>query len=883
MKHQEKRRLDYRAPKFSITDTELFFDLDLKKTKVTQRSHLVRLTEDKSAPLVLDGDSLKLISVKVDGQDCSFVETPDTLTISDVGDEFLLEIVTEIFPEDNTELMGLYVSDGKFCTQNEPQGFRRITYFLDRSDVLARYTTHISAPDGLYPFMLSNGNLISDVKENGIRTVTWEDPFPKPSYLFALVAGDFDELKREFTTKSGRKVDVRLYVDKGQASYGTVAIESILKAMAWDEKRFGFEYDLERFNVVSVDFFNAGAMENKSLNIFNSKYVLVNPESATDTDFENVLSVIGHEYFHNWTGDRITVQDWFQLSLKEGLTVFRDQEFSSDLGCRPIERLKAIKVIRGPQFAEDAGPMAHPIRPDYVMEMNNFYSVTVYDKGAEVIRMIHTILGEEKFQEGMKLYVKRHDGKAVTCDDFVKAMQDASGINLERFKNWYSQSGTPVVTAAMKWNQETQTCTIYISQKTPETPRQPEKKPFVIPIQMSFYGINGNEIPLVQNGKPVSKVQILDTESAEWVFENVPEAPVPAFLENFSAPVRFEYPYSEQELSVLLKYAKDPVARFDAVQMLVNNYFIKNVCNYEVKLDFSEPTSIIDAFKYILSSDMDRRFKAFILTLPSINTLMENFRVINIDAIIAVREFLVAKIGSELSQEFDACFKILSEEYHKRISTKTPYETSDEQMGERALIGVVLSYLARSLKNRDLAKEASELVLEHFKLSDNMTDTLAAMNIAVNLDLVSKDEILKAFEERWQNNPLVFDNYFRAVAMAENPNVLENVKKLMSHKCFDIGNPNRVRALVGAFVMNNPKYFHALDGKGYDFLMEIVTKLNSSNPQVAARLMTPLLIIARLDVKRREMIRKHFEKLLAMPNLATALYELIDKSMRQLN
>ena len=478
---QEKRRLDYKPPLFTITDVDLSFSLDLTKTRVVQKSKVKRLTPDLSQPLVLDGDGLKLLGVRINGQECSFAETAKSLTIPVSEKEFWLEVVTEISPENNTELMGLYVSDGKFCTQNEPEGFRRITYFLDRSDVLSRYTVHISAPAGLYPFMLSNGNLVSDVTGNGVRTVTWKDPFPKPSYLFALVAGDFDELSREFVTRSGKKVQVRLYVDRGMAAFGDTAIDSVLRAMKWDEDRFGLEYDLNRFNVVSVDFFNAGAMENKSLNIFNSRYVLVDPASATDTDYENVLSVIGHEYFHNWTGDRVTLRDWFQLSLKEGLTVFRDQEFSSDLGCRAIERLKAIRVIRGPQFAEDSGPMAHPVRPDYVMEMNNFYSATVYDKGAEVIRMIHAILGEEGFQKGMRLYISRHDGKAVTCEDFVSAMEDATGTDLRQFRNWYSQAGTPVVTVSMNYDARTRKCEFTVKQKTPPTPRQPEKKPFARP------------------------------------------------------------------------------------------------------------------------------------------------------------------------------------------------------------------------------------------------------------------------------------------------------------------------------------------------------------------------------------------------------------------
>ena len=879
---QEKRRLDYKPPLFTITDVDLSFSLDLTKTRVVQKSKVKRLTPDLSQPLVLDGDGLKLLGVRINGQECSFAETAKSLTIPVSEKEFWLEVVTEISPENNTELMGLYVSDGKFCTQNEPEGFRRITYFLDRSDVLSRYTVHISAPAGLYPFMLSNGNLVSDVTGNGVRTVTWKDPFPKPSYLFALVAGDFDELSREFVTRSGKNVQVRLYVDRGMAAFGDTAIDSVLRAMKWDEDRFGLEYDLNRFNVVSVDFFNAGAMENKSLNIFNSRYVLVDPASATDTDYENVLSVIGHEYFHNWTGDRVTLRDWFQLSLKEGLTVFRDQEFSSDLGCRAIERLKAIRVIRGPQFAEDSGPMAHPVRPDYVMEMNNFYSATVYDKGAEVIRMIHTILGEEGFQKGMRLYISRYDGKAVTCEDFVSAMEEATGTDLRQFRNWYSQSGTPVVTVSMNYDERTRKCELTVKQKTPPTPRQPEKKPFVIPIKMSLYDRQGNRIPLIKDGVPAAPVQIADEESQSWLFENVPERPVPALLEGFSAPVKLEYPYTEEDLRILLMHAEDPVSRYDAVQSLIINYFYRNAENFERNLPFSEPKALIEAYRYILNSDMDRRFAAFVMTLPSINSVIENFRVVNLDAVFAVyrhlRDCLVIGLGDEISRLYGRSLQV----YEERVRTPGSYAVTPEQMGERALAEFLLDFQARSLTLSGDAAGAAALVLHHYRISDNMTDTLAAMKTAVRYGLSSEAEILGDFEEKWSGNPLVFDNLFRAVAMAPRPDTLNRVRDLMRHKCFDIGNPNRVRALIGAFASGNPECFHAIDGSGYEFLTETVRQLNRTNGHVAARILTPMLALRRFDRKRCDMIKGCFEKLLGEPDLSDAVYELIDKSLRHL-
>ncbi len=879
---QEKRRLDYKAPDFTITDVDLTVQLDMQATVVTAKSLVQRVTTDKSLPLVLDGDELKLLSVQVNGQNYAYQETKTSLTLANVPDSFELTVVTEISPAKNLALMGLYVSDGKFCTQCEPEGFRRITFFLDRSDVLARYTTHIVAPNGAYPFMLSNGNCLSDEVHDGIRTVTWQDPFPKPSYLFALVAGDFDELQDVFTTKSGKQVDVRLYVDKGQRQRGTIALASILKAMKWDETRFNLEYDLQRFMVVAVDFFNAGAMENKGLNIFNSKFVLADAKSATDTDIENILSVIGHEYFHNWTGDRVTCRDWFQLSLKEGLTVFRDQEFSSDLGCRPIERIKAVKVIRGPQFAEDAGPMAHPIRPDYVMEMNNFYSVTVYDKGAEVIRMIHTILGEQNFQAGMQLYFKRHDGKAVTCEDFIKAMEDASHIDLQQFRNWYCQSGTPVVTASMLYDDKEQTVTLSLHQNTPATPNQAHKKPFVIPLNMAFYGTDGTNISLQRNGETLPNVQLLTKADEVWKFDNVPQKPVIALLQSFSAPVKVEYPYTQQDLLTLLKYADDDFTKFDAMQSLINNYIVINTENIQRSLPVTHPDAICEAYSFILDTDkMDNRMKAFILTLPSISTLMELFTVVDLDALGKAYHSLFNTLSSSLLDKFANLYQSVQTITEQRIKAQAPYVCDDEQMGIRAVAKVTLDFYANGLLLANKQGEANSLVLQHYQLADNMTDTLTAMNIACTLGLSVADQILADFEAKWQDNPLVFDNYFRAVSLAPLPDTLTKVQALMKHKCFDMDNPNRVRALIGSFVAGNPLCFNALDGSGYRFMTEILTRLNGTNPHVAARIMTPMISLKRFDVKRRAMITECFKQLLQLPDLSDSIFEKIDKALKQ--
>ena len=878
---QEKRRLDYKEPLFTITDVNLSFNLDFEKTIVTAESKVLRKTSDKSLPLTLDGDDLILLDVLVNGNKCDYEDLKTSLVIKNVPDEFTLTVKTQINPKANSKLMGLYVSDGKFCTQNEPEGFRRITYFLDHPDVLARYTTTIIAPKNAYPFMLSNGNCISDKVEGENRVVVWQDPFPKPSYLFALVAGDFDELNDTFTTKSGKKVKVKLFVDKGKRDQGEVALASILKAMKWDETRFDLEYDLEIFMVVAVDFFNAGAMENKGLNIFNTKYVLANPKCATDVDLENVLSVIGHEYFHNWTGDRVTCRDWFQLSLKEGLTVFRDQEFSSDLGCRPIERIKAVKVIRGPQFAEDAGPMAHPIRPDFVMEMNNFYSLTVYEKGAEVIRMIHTILGETNFQKGMKLYFKRHDGGAVTCEDFVSAMEDASGIDLKQFRNWYSQSGTPKVTIRKSYDKENKKLTLSLKQETPATPNQEHKEPFVIPVSMGLYTKDGAEISLKRDGKNINKVVLLTQNEETWTFDDVNEDPVIALFENFSAPVKYDYPYTNEELATLLKFAKDSFVRFDVTQNLINNFIIENVENIKNGKELTAPQAIINAFSYILDAkDMDKRFKAYLLTLPTVSTLMGLFDKIDLDALIKASKHL----GDEIARSLSAKFKSTYEEQYKvmfdRLKANRPYECTEEQIGDRSLAQVSLEYYANYLKLNNELDKASELVITHSETSDNFTDKLNAMRIAVNLDLPAKLKLLAAFEVEWASNSLVFDNYFRVVGGAPLKSSLDNVKALMHHECFDINNPNRVRALIGAFASLNTEGFHAIDGSGYRFLTDILKELNSKNPHVAANLITPMLILKRLDDKRFEMIKACFNELLAMDNLCSALYEKITKALK---
>lgn len=726
---QAKYRHDYRAPDYQITDIDLTFDLDAQKTVVTAVSQAVRHGAS-DAPLRLDGEDLKLVSVHINDEPwTAWKEEEGALVISNLPERFTLKIVNEISPAANTALEGLYQSGDALCTQCEAEGFRHITYYLDRPDVLARFTTKIIADKTKYPFLLSNGNRVAQGElENGRHWVQWQDPFPKPCYLFALVAGDFDVLRDTFTTRSGREVALELYVDRGNLDRAPWAMTSLKNSMKWDEERFGLEYDLDIYMIVAVDFFNMGAMENKGLNIFNSKYVLARTDTATDKDYLDIERVIGHEYFHNWTGNRVTCRDWFQLSLKEGLTVFRDQEFSSDLGSRAVNRINNVRTMRGLQFAEDASPMAHPIRPDMVIEMNNFYTLTVYEKGAEVIRMIHTLLGEENFQKGMQLYFERHDGSAATCDDFVQAMEDASNVDLSHFRRWYSQSGTPVVTVKDDYNPETEQYTLTISQRTPATPDQAE-----------------------------------------------------------------------------------------------------------------------------------------ILTLPSVNEMAELFDIIDPIAIAEVREALTRTLATELADELLAIYN---------ANYQSEYRVEHEDIAKRTLRNACLRFLAFGETHL-----ADVLVSKQFHEANNMTDALAALSAAVAAQLPCRDALMQEYDDKWHQDGLVMDKWFILQATSPAANVLETVRGLLQHRSFTMSNPNRIRSLIGAFAGSNPAAFHAEDGSGYQFLVEMLTDLNSRNPQVASRLIEPLIRLKRYDAKRQEKMRAALEQLKGLENLSGDLYEKITKAL----
>ncbi len=863
-----KYRSDYRKPDYTITDIDLTFDLNDTKTQVTAQSKVVRMGDNADAKLVLDGDELELVSVTVNGEAWSaYAKEDGHLVLSDLPAKFDLTIITMINPEANTALEGLYKSGGGFCTQCEAEGFRRITYYLDRPDVLARFTTKIIADKAAFPFLLSNGNCIAEGDlDNGRHWVQWQDPFPKPSYLFALVAGDFDVLRDNYTTMSGRNVELEIFVDKGNLDRADYAMTSLKNSMKWDEERFGLEYDLDIYMIVAVDFFNMGAMENKGLNVFNSKFVLANPKTATDTDYQGIEAVIGHEYFHNWTGNRVTCRDWFQLSLKEGLTVFRDQEFSSDLGSRPVNRIANVRIVRGPQFAEDRGPMSHPIRPEKVIEMNNFYTLTVYEKGSEVIRMMHTLLGEVNFQAGMKLYFERHDGTAATCDDFVQAMEDASGIDLSRFRRWYSQAGTPVVTVETAYDADNKSYSVTAKQQTPPTAGQEEKLPLHIPFDIELYDSKGEVIALQSKGKPVHNV--LDVKEAEqtFVFENVAEQPAISMLREFSAPVILEYDYSDQELIFLMIHARNEFARWDAGQMLLAKYIRKNVAAVQAGNAVELPEAVVDAFRgALLDENLDPAFIAEMLTLPSENEIAGWYKQVDVDAINMVVGALTQILATEMEDELLAIYRSLAQ---------TEYSLDHAAMAKRALRNKCLSYLAHTATGNDL-------VTAQYAAADNMTDTMAAMSSANNAQLACREAQMADFSDKWTHDGLVMDKWFMLQGTNPAENALENVRNTMNHLAFSLKNPNRTRSLVASFCANNPARFHAKDGSGYAFLTEILTALNTSNPQVASRLIEPFLKYRQYDEARQQLMRSELEKLAALDNLAKDLFEKVQKALEQ--
>ncbi|MEC4724327.1 aminopeptidase N [Shewanella sp. D64] len=842
---------DYLSPAFIITHIDLSFDLAGSNTQVTAKSHVVR-KDNQQTKLILDGDLMKLLSVKINDVDVTYIQDEAGLTIETRLKEFELEIVTQLDPEANSSLEGLYMSDGAYCTQCEAEGFRRITYFLDRPDVLTVYSVRVEADKAAFPYLLSNGNLMEQGDLVGGRHfVQWQDPFPKPAYLFALVAGDFDLLEGEFITRSQRPVKLQVFVDKGNLHKSHHAMASLKKSMAWDESRFDLEYDLDIYMIVAVDFFNMGAMENKGLNVFNTKYVLADTSSATDDDYHGIEAVVGHEYFHNWTGNRVTCRDWFQLSLKEGLTVFRDQEFSSDLGSRAVNRIHAIKVIKNQQFAEDSGPMAHPIRPESVIEMNNFYTVTVYNKGAEVIRMIHTLLGESGFQAGMKLYFERHDGQAVTCDDFTAAMQDASGVDLSQFVLWYSQSGTPIVTVTELYDENNKKYKLIINQLTPTTADQINKSALHIPFDLELLSPEGDSM--------LSEVLDVKSTHEEFVFNNIAHKPTPSLLQNFSAPVKLDFDYSIEQLVHLMRFASSEVARWEASVALFSQSVWANVDNLNAKKAMYVDLRLTDAYRgVLLSESLDPALVAEIFTFPSVSSLIEQVSSVELDILAIARDFVIEALAS-------ACEDELLARYREQVNVDSP--------------------AARSLKNACLLllQKVSEEHQQHaqwqYDNAVNMTDSLGALQALNGEGSSLRSRLMADYETKWLETPLVMDKWLTLQATSGSDTCLERLEALTEHASFSFSNPNRVRSLVGAFAAANIIQFHRHDGKGYNFLTETIIKLNKLNPQVAARLITPLIQFKKFDQHRQALMKSCLERILALPELSTDLYEKASKAL----
>ncbi|MEJ2059187.1 MAG: aminopeptidase N [Gammaproteobacteria bacterium] len=867
---------DYTPPPYLIDDVDLRFELGEDETLVHARLSL-RRNPDHPAPgdkLRLDGEGLSLRAIAVNGQalpETAYHLDAHGLELIDPPESFVLETTAATRPQDNTALEGLYKSSGNFCTQCEAEGFRHITWYLDRPDVLARFKTSIVAERARYPVLLSNGNLIEQGEtDDGRHYVVWQDPFPKPGYLFALVAGDLGCHEDRYATASGREVALRIYVQHHNLDKCDHAMDSLKKAMRWDEQTFGLEYDLDIYMIVAVDDFNMGAMENKGLNVFNSKFVLASPETATDADYLAIEGVIGHEYFHNWTGNRVTCRDWFQLSLKEGLTVFRDQEFSADMNSRAVKRIEDVRLLRDVQFAEDAGPMAHAVRPDSYMEINNFYTVTVYEKGAEVVRLYQTLLGRDGFRRGLEHYLRSHDGQAATTDDFRQAMASANGVDLEPMKLWYSQAGTPRVKVEQAWDPAAQTCTLHVSQSIPDTPGQTGKQPQLIPLAVGLLDGAGREIPLQLEGEeaPVggSRVLRLTEKSQSFTFVNVPERPVPSLLRGFSAPVCLEYPYTEAERAFLMAHDTDEFNRWEAGHQLATRTLLELAADYSRGDAIGLAPEFIDAYAQLLSDqDADPALIAEALRLPSVSYLIDQMDSADPEALHATRRFVRHTLAQSLRE-------VMLERYHAGVDEH--YSKSPEAIARRSLKNVCLGYLLE-LREADLC----DLAVEQARAADNMTDVLGALRGVNDIDCEQRDQALTDFETRWRDDSLVLDKWFSLQATSAIPGALERVRALMDHPCFSIRNPNRVRALIGSFVAANPLHFHAPDGSGYRFLAEQVAELDKLNPQVAARLAKQFSRWQRFEPGRSGHMRTALESLAAREGLSKDVYEVVTLSL----
>lgn len=855
---------DYQTPAYRILETDLHFDIAEPQTVV--KSRLTVEPQRVGEPLVLDG-SAKLLSVKINGAAADYMLEGETLTIADVPSErFTVEVETEILPAENKSLMGLYASAGNLFTQCEPEGFRKITFYIDRPDVMSKFTTTIVADKKRYPVLLSNGNKIDGGEySDGRHWVKWEDPFAKPSYLFALVAGDLAVTEDYFTTMSGRNVKIEFYTAEADKPKVGFAVESLKNAMKWDETRFGLEYDLDIFMVVAVGDFNMGAMENKGLNIFNTKFVLADSRTATDTDFEGIESVVGHEYFHNWTGNRVTCRDWFQLSLKEGLTVFRDQEFSGDRASRAVRRIENIRLLRQHQFPEDAGPTAHPVRPASYEEMNNFYTMTVYEKGAEVVRMYHTLLGEEGFQKGMKLYFQRHDGQAVTCDDFRAAMADANGINLDQFALWYSQAGTPVLEAESRLKNNIFELTI--KQTVPPTPDMADKQPMMIPVKIGLLNRNGEAAAFDYQGKRATEAVLLLTEAEQiFLLEGVTEAVVPSLLRGFSAPVHLNYPYSDDDLLLLLAHDSDAFTRWEAAQTLYRRAVAANLAALSDGIELPKHEKLLAAVEKVISDDLlDNAFKALLLGVPSEAELWDGAE--NIDPLRyhQAREALL----DTLAVRFLPKWHELNRQAAKQENQS--YEYSPEAAGWRTLRNVCRAFVLRA----DPAH--IETVAEKYgEMAQNMTHEWGILSAVNGNESDTRNRLLAQFADKFSDDALVMDKYFALIGSSRRSDTLQQVQTALQHPKFSLENPNKARSLIGSFSRNVP-HFHAEDGSGYRFIADKVIEIDRFNPQVAARLVQAFNLCNKLEPHRKNLVKQALQRIRAQEGLSKDVGEIVGK------
>lgn len=868
---------DYIPPSFLINRVELTFKLNENLTQVNSRLAITRnsISENKNKPLVLQGENCELIFIKLDGRllsNSDYQLKGNELSIFQVPDQFNLEIENRIKPKENTALSGLYVSRGIFCTQCEAEGFRRITYFLDRPDVLARYTTTIIADKKKYPILLSNGNKITQQDlENNQHSVTWEDPFKKPSYLFALVAGDLEYSQNEFVTQSQRKINLQIFSEKGEKNKCHHAMESLKKAMRWDEQAYGREYDLDIFMIAVIDDFNMGAMENKGLNIFNAQTILADPSSATDVDYSYITKVVGHEYFHNWTGNRITCRDWFQLSLKEGLTVFREQEFSESIGNPATERINTVRQLRAMQFAEDAGPLAHPVQPDSYIEINNFYTMTVYEKGAEIIRMMKVLVDPELFRKGMDDYFTVHDGQAVTIEDFVKSIEKGSGYDLQQFRRWYKQPGTPELQVDYHYSPEEKTFDLILKQHSPATPGQPTKKPFYIPLVMALFNPAGQaiDLQLVGDDTPLGTQCTLKLRESEHVFQfvNVDVKPIPSLLRNFSAPVKLKVKYSDKDLAFLMQSDTDGFNRWDAAQELASRIVLRRIQSSST-LEDSAVSELFKGYKILFAEDKQnsKDLLAELLSLPSEAAFSEQMPIIDIDGIHEEREWLRFQCAKKLENNFLHCYQACHD--------LKPYVFDKQSVTNRRLANISLTYLML-LQDPNV----HHLCVNHYKKADNLTDRIVALSEIVNHNLSQRDRFLKEFYEKNSANSLVVCKWLAIQARAPLPDTLHQVKKLLKHPAFDWKNPNKIRSLIGVFCSENRSQFHDRSGAGYVFLSEQIQHLDLINPQIAARLVKPFTQWKRFDVDRQALMHEQLEKLIKIQGLSSDVYEMVSKSL----